>query len=261
VIRKTMDRKIKSANKKPGVSAKAAKRPTATRAEKTLAKPSVKKVSTGKTSAERPVWSVNVYDTHGKTHESVEFDAIFHESPVPGDVVYQAIRMYRAGQREGTASTKDRGHVRGGGKKPWKQKGTGQARHGSRRSPIWRGGGTTFGPMPRDYSYRVPAKMRKQAVVEVIKDKIQNGKIMILNRLDLKEAKTKQASLILEALKLQKPLFLLDKRDENARLAFRNIRTVAFKTAEEVNALDLASCKECVMTKEAYTGLVRRLKS
>lgn len=205
--------------------------------------------------------SLQVFDIKGKSIDTLKLDALFQGHDVNEDVVYQAVIMYQAGKHVGTASTLDRGHVRGGGKKPWKQKGTGQARHGSRRSPIWRGGGVTFGPMPRDYSYSIPSQIRRSAVAETFKDKVLHGKAIILNDLQIAAPKTKLIVSILETFKLEKPLFLVDKRSENLLLASRNIKNVTVKTAQEVNALDVAGAKECVMTKAAYTGLVKRLKS
>ncbi len=213
------------------------------------------------TKAEAKAGSLNVYDMNGKSIDTIQLDAIFQGAEINTDVVYQTVLMYQAGQREGTASTKNRGDVRGGGKKPWKQKGTGQARHGSRRSPIWRGGGVTFGPSPRDYSYSLPQTLKRKAVVEGVKDKVQKKVFFIVNDLKLDKPKTKLVARILEAFKLEKPLFLVDQKSPNLLLASRNIRAVAIKTADEVNILDMASHKECLVTKAAYSGLVKRLKS
>jgi large subunit ribosomal protein L4 len=220
-----------------------------------------KAVKASKAEAVQKNEMLTVFDMAGKNLDSVALDPIFQGDKVNTDIVYQAVLMYQAGEREGTAATKDRGHVRGGGKKPWKQKGTGQARHGSRRSPIWRGGGVTFGPMPRDYSYSLPQQMKRGAVVETMKDKAINGKLMLLNKLDLDKPKTRLVVDMMNALKLVKPLVLVDEKKENLLLASRNIRNITVKTAAEVNALDVASHKECLMTKAAYTGLVKRLKS
>ena len=208
-----------------------------------------------------PSAAVSVLDLNGKSVETVTIDPLFLEGSVNTDVIYQAILMYQAGKREGSAATKTRGEVRGGGKKPWKQKGTGQARHGSRRSPIWRGGGTVFGPHPRDYSYAIPMQLRRRAVVETVKDKAHNNQLMLLKDLELESPKTKLMADVLEKLKLAKPLFLVEQRSKNVLLASRNIPGVSVKTAEEVNALDVASHNECVMTKAAYGGLLKRLKS
>jgi large subunit ribosomal protein L4 len=202
-----------------------------------------------------------VRDFTGKSVDKMSLDPLFHEGKVNQDVIYQVVLMYQAGQREGTAATKDRGHVSGGGKKPWKQKGTGRARHASIRSPLWKGGGVTFGPMGRDYSYSVPAQLRRRAVAEGMKDKVLNGKLFMINRLEIEKPKTKIVAGILQAFKLEKPLVLVDKKDDNLLLASRNIRGVSLKTAEEVNVLDVVSHRECLMTQSAYTGLLKRLKS
>ena len=248
------------------------------RKKKTTVKPAVKKASKvvkAKVKAVKPVskksalaaktqvkeGSLSVFDLNGKAQETVVIDPIFHEGTVNTDVIYQAVLMYQAGEREGTAATKDRGHVSGGGKKPWKQKGTGQARHGSRRSPIWRHGGVTFGPMPRDYSYSLPSQLRRKAVAEVVKDRAANGKLILVKALELEAPKTKLFANILETFKLEKPLFLVQQKSRNVLLASRNIADVSVKTDLEVNALDVASHKECVMTKAAYQGLIKRLKS
>lgn len=203
---------------------------------------------------------LQVFDMQGKAVEKLALDPMFQGDHVNTGVVYQAVLMYQAGQREGTAATKTRGEVRGGGKKPWKQKGTGQARHGSRRSPIWRGGGATFGPHPRDYSYTVPKPVRRLAVIETMKDKVQHGKLTIVSRLDVAQPKTRLVAEFMETFKLEKPLFVVDEKSQNLILASRNIPTVSLKTAAEINALDVASHKECVLTKAAYAGLVARLQ-
>ncbi len=203
---------------------------------------------------------LSVYDLSGKSVSTLTLDPLFHEGAVNTDILHQAIVMYQAGQREGTAATKTRGEVSGGGKKPWKQKGTGRARHASIRSPIWTGGGTVFGPHPRDYSYAIPREMRRRAVVEGVKYMATNGKLTILKDLTLDKPKTQGMVKILETFKTVKPLFLVDKKNDNVMLASRNIKGVAIKTAEEVNALDVASHKECLMTQSAYNGLLKRLK-
>ncbi len=202
-----------------------------------------------------------VYDMTGKSVDTLSLDALFHEGQVNTDVIHQAIVMYQAGKREGTAATKTRGEVSGGGKKPWKQKGTGRARHASIRSPIWRGGGVTFGPHPRDYSYSIPQQLRRKAVVESLKAVHVNGKLIVLSELSLSHPKTKDMVKILKAFKAIKPLLLVDKKSVNLVLASRNIPGVTIKTSEEVNALDLVSQKECLMTQSAYQGLLKRLKS
>jgi len=247
--------KAAAAKKAKTVAKKAADKKTASRTTK------AKRVSSAKTQATAKAGSLNVYDINAKSVDTIQLDAIFQGTEINSDVIYQTVLMYQAGEREGTASTKNRGDVRGGGKKPWKQKGTGQARHGSRRSPIWRGGGVTFGPSPRDYSYSLPQTIKRKAVVEGVKDKVQKNRFFIVNDLKIEKPKTKLVARIIEAFKLEKPLFLVEEKSSNLMLASRNIREVAVKTAEEVNILDVASHKECLVTKAAYSGLIKRLKS
>jgi large subunit ribosomal protein L4 len=216
--------------------------------------------TTGKSEPKKKSDMLPVYDLSGKSVDTLTLDPIFHEGDVNTDVLHQAVVMYQAGQREGTAATKTRGEVSGGGKKPWKQKGTGRARHASIRSPIWTGGGTVFGPHPRDYSYAIPLQVRRRAVAEGVKSIVSNGKLTILKDLALDKPKTKGMARILATFKSEKPLVLVDKKSDNLVLASRNIPGLAVKTAEEVNALDVLMHKECLMTRSAYAGLLKRLK-
>ncbi len=241
----------------------AARKTKPVKAKKTEKKPK-RVASSKKASAESKVLKsgvLPVYDLNGKSSETLTLDVMFQDHEVNRDVVYQAVLMYQAGQREGTAATKTRGEVSGGGKKPWKQKGTGRARHASIRSPIWRGGGVTFGPHPRDYSYSLPLQLKRKAVVESVKDKVLKGKLVMVKDLESSTPKTKFVAGILDTFKLEKPLLLVDKKSDNLVLASRNLRQVSLKTADEVNALDMLSHRECVMTKAAYSGLLKRLKS
>ena len=161
----------------------------------------------------------------------------------PNDVVlYEAVRMYMANKRRGTASTKTRAEVKGGGRKPWRQKHTGRARAGSIRSPIWVGGGIAFGPKPRDYSYTIPKKKRRLALMSALSYKVREGKILLLDKLDIPAPKTRIFHEILLSLgwsKGKKFLFLLDKIDDTVYKAGRNIKGVSFKDAGSLNALDV----------------------
>jgi large subunit ribosomal protein L4 len=249
--RKKKNPKSKGAKRSPGKSRKAAlKKP------REISKPGEK----NNAAPEIREKSLSIYNLSGKPVETVALDSLFLPNSINRNLIYQVVLMYQANQREGTASTKERGAVRGGGKKPWKQKGTGQARHGSRRSPIWRGGGTTFGPQPRDYSYQLPQQMKRSAVVEGLKEKVSHDKVLLLNELELPTSKTKQMVGVLKTFKLEKPLILVDQKKQNVVLASRNIQGLSLRTASEVNVLDIATHKECVMTKAAYSGLLKRLK-
>ena len=205
--------------------------------------------------------NATVYSMDGKKSGMVSLPEHIFGVRWNADLVKQVADSLLSTKRKNVAHTKDRSEVRGGGRKPWKQKGTGRARHASRRSPIWRGGGVTFGPSPRDYSYALPPVIKRGAVVQVMKDKILNKKLLFMNQISVDSAKTKDIAKLLKTLKLEKPLFMVEKKDNRFLLASRNIPGVAVKTAGEVNSLDIVSHKECVTTKGAYGVLLKRLKS
>lgn len=234
---------------------------SASRSKKAVKAPAQKAEAAGVAIAAAHDGKLPIYDLKGKTVDTLTLDPLFHEGEVNTDVIYQAVVKYQAGDREGTAATKTRGEVSGGGKKPWKQKHTGRARHASIRSPLWRGGGTVFGPHPRDYAYTLPLQIRRRAVVEGVKDKVVRGKLVVVNALELDSPKTKGMAGVLKTFKLQKPLVLVDEKKSNVLLASRNLPYVDVKSSEEVNALDVVSHQECLMTKAAYSGLLKRLKS
>lgn len=250
-------KKLKSARHEAKRKTKKAVKPSA----RTKLKKKAVEASVPEKTKAAPAGTLTIYDMNGKSEGTMALDAMFYDTPVNQGVVYQAVLAYQAGEREGTAATKTRGEVRGGGKKPWKQKHTGRARHASIRSPIWRGGGTVFGPHPRDYSYQIPQQLRRLAVVEGVKDKVANGKLWMLSNLTINAPKTKLVASVVRAFKWAKPLVLVEKKTNELLLASRNIPGVSVKTMDEVNALDVVSHKECVMTQGAYSGLVKRLKA
>ena len=178
-------------------------------------------------------------------------------------VLYQAVRMYQANQRQGTADTKTREQVRGGGRKPWKQKGTGRARVGSSRSPLWKGGGTIFGPHPRDYYYTLPQKIRSEALRSSLNAKNNDKELLVIDAVVVDKPKTKEFNKVMSSLKIAldtKTLFVLDKIDENLRLSSRNIGTVVLKRAEDLNAMDVLNVKKLVLTKTALSIITKRLE-
>ncbi len=167
-------------------------------------------------------------------------------------LVHQVVKRYLADKRRGTASTKTRGEVSGGGAKPWRQKGTGRARAGSDRSPIWVGGGTVFGPQPRDYSFSLPKKMKIAAIKSILSDKMKNGEIIILDQLSLEDAKTKKMAEILKNLQaLEKPLIVIGKEDENIAKMVRNIKGAMVLPSSKINSYDLINHQKLIFTKEA----------
>ena len=178
-------------------------------------------------------------------------DAIFGIEPNE-HVVYDAIIMQRASLRQGTHATKNRSAVRGGGRKPWRQKGTGRARQGSIRSPQWRGGGTVFGPTPRSYSYKLPKKVRRLAIKSVLSDKVANDNLYVMDALSFEAPKTKEFKAVLSSLEIaSKTLVVLENENETAMLSARNLPNVSVVYADNVSVLDVVSADKMMMTKAA----------
>lgn len=177
----------------------------------------------------------------------------------PNDkVIAEAVRMYRANLRRGTASTLKRGGVSGGGKKPWPQKHTGWARAGSNRSPIWRGGGTVFGPHPRSYYYRLPKKKLTLAFHSALSHKTKDGKILLIDKFELEAPKTKQFVNMLKVLGLglnKSMLFVTSGKDKNFCRAGNNIKKTNFKDVKSLNTLDVVSSNTLVFSLEAVRAL------
>lgn len=174
-------------------------------------------------------------------------------------LLHQVVAMQLSNRRAGTAATKTKGFVRGGGKKPWKQKGTGRARSGSSRSPLWVGGGTIFGPLPRDYSYRLPKKARREALLSALSLKNRDGKIIILDKLELPEAKTKLMRKMLEDLRIKKALIVIAQSDEKVERSARNLPTVKVLRAEGLNVYDLLRYEHLILTAGSLKLLEERL--
>lgn len=168
--------------------------------------------------------------------------------------------MYEANQRQGTSSTKTRAVVSGGGRKPWAQKHTGRARAGSIRSPLWKGGGTIFGPHPRDYSYTLPQNIKREALRASINSRYNEDDLVVLNEIHIEKPKTKDFKKFLNSIKLKEnALFVLDKIDNNLKLASRNLREIALKRADDLNAMDVLKARKLVMTKSALSILEKKL--
>jgi len=175
-------------------------------------------------------------------------------------LLWEVLRYYQANLRQGTAATKTRAQVRGGGRKPWRQKGTGRARHGSIRSPIWVGGGVVFGPQPREYRLEIPKKKRHQALLMALSDRAREGKIIVVDGLAVAEPKTKVMANLIKKLNLsgRKVLLLPEQADENAKRASRNMPDLTFTAAMNVNALHVLSNEYIVVTKRACEELEKR---
>ena len=166
-------------------------------------------------------------------------------------VLHDAVVMQLAGRRLGTHDTKTRSEVRGGGRKPWRQKGTGRARHGTTRSPIWRGGGVVFGPHPRNYSYNLPKKVRRLALMSALSAKVNAGDILVLDELKLEQIKTKDMVGILNTLKVDDALLVTADKDDQVEKSTRNIPNIKQLTATGLNVYDILAYDKLVMTRDA----------
>ncbi len=197
---------------------------------------------------------VALYNINGEQVGEIELNDSVFGVPVHRSVMHDAVVAYLAGLRRGTHDTKTRAEVSGGGKKPWRQKGTGRARHGSIRSPIWRGGGIVFGPHPRDYSIRLPKKVRRLAIKSALSSKVEEGSIMVLDDLKMDQPKTKEMSRILNNLKIdKKALVVIAGNDENVVKSARNIPGVKPVSASWLNVYDILAHNTLVITKDAVT--------
>ena len=200
---------------------------------------------------------VEVKDRNNNTVDKINLsDDIFGAHAKPG-VIHEAVINFLANQRQGTHATKTKGLVRGGGKKPWKQKHTGRARAGSIRSPLWRGGGITFGPQPRDYSYNLPQKMKILTLKTALHEKLSSGGIIIVDDLSVDKPNTKKMVEILKNLGLtgKSVLIVLPEKGDLITLSARNIPGVNVTRAADLNTYDTVAYNTLLMTKEAAVRL------
>ncbi len=202
-----------------------------------------------------------IHDIKGKKVEEFDLPENIFGGHINKAVLYQTMLMYQANLRQGNASTKERADVSGGGKKPHRQKGTGQARAGSRRSPLWKGGGTTFGPHPRDFSYTLSKKIRDAALKASLNAKYKSDDLVCVDKIDVKSAKTKDFANMLKGLNLRgKVLALVDGVDKDAVLASRNLPFFNMIRSCDVTAYDILKNKKILFTKVALDQLLKRIK-
>jgi large subunit ribosomal protein L4 len=204
-----------------------------------------------------------VKNAKGKKIDTVSLNSKVFDGSLRPALIQQIVMMYQAGQRAGTASTKTKAEVSGGGRKPWRQKGTGRARTGSIRNPLWRGGGIIFGPKPRDFSFAMPAKMKKRAVKSSLNDKLLNDRIIVVDAIEVPEIKTKAFSAVLNSLGISKgesAIVILDKLDKNTKLASRNIPNVSVKDIKNFNAYDILHKKKLVIQLSSLKTLMKALQ-
>lgn len=194
---------------------------------------------------------IKVVDMKGKELREIEISEELFASNVNETAVHQVVVNHLANKRQGTQSTKTRSEVRGGGRKPWRQKGTGSARQGSIRSPQWRGGGIVFAPKPRDYSYKLPKSLKKVALYSALSSKFQDGKIIVVDDIKFDAPKTKQMVEFFENIGAKKPLVVTDSVDRNVYLSARNIEKAAVTYADLINVYELLKHDNLVISESA----------
>lgn len=199
--------------------------------------------------------SVAMVDMSNKKVKDVELPAVFGVE-VKSHLLHSAVVNQLANRRAGTAATKTKGLVSGGGIKPFKQKGTGRARAGSTRSPLWRHGGTVFGPMPRDYSYSMPKKEKRAALAAALSSKVGENRMVLLDKLELAEPRTKQMSELLKTLGVaESALVLISAENKNVALASRNMPNIKVLRMENINVYDLLKYRYLITTQDALTTM------
>ena len=199
--------------------------------------------------------NVSVYNMEGKEVGTVELnDAVFGVE-VNEHLVHMAVVQQLANNRQGTQKAKTRGEVSGGGRKPWRQKGTGHARQGSTRSPQWKGGGVVFAPVPRDYSFKMNKKEKQAALKSVLTSRVQDNKLIVLDELKLEEIKTKKFKQVMDNLKVEKAMVVIGEQDANVICSARNLPKVSTATAENINVYDILKGDTLVITKDAVAKI------
>ena len=194
---------------------------------------------------------VSVYNMEGNQVGEIELDDAVFGVEVNEHLVHMAVVNQLANKRQGTQSAKTRAQVRGGGRKPWRQKGTGHARQGSTRAPQWTGGGVVFAPKPRDYSFKMNRKERAIALKSVLTSRVLENKLIVLDELKLDEIKTKKMQGVLNNLKVKKALVVLNERNENVILSTRNIPNVQTALTNTINVYDILKYNTMIVTKDA----------
>ena len=205
---------------------------------------------------------LNIFDLQGKPVGRLTLDPAVWDGKVNLKLLSQAVAMYRTNQRQGTASTKTRGDVSGGGKKPWKQKHTGRARAGSTRSPLWRHGGVIFGPHPRNVHYRLPQAIRRKALLESLKGKLQDQELILVDRLQAEAPKTKPFAGLAKAFQVERrSIIVLERPTEPLVKSLRNLKAFELSVAANLNAFDVLNAHKVLVTKAAFEQLEQRVKN
>ena len=199
--------------------------------------------------------NVSVFNMEGKEVGTIELnDAVFGVE-INEHLVHMAVVQQLANNRQGTQKAKTRSEVSGGGRKPWRQKGTGHARQGSIRAPQWKGGGVVFAPVPRDYSFKMNKKEKRAALKSVLTDKVQNGNLIVLDELKFDEIKTKNFANVMNNLKVESGLVVMAENNENVYMSGRNLADIDTALVSTINVYDILSAKTLVLTKDAVAKI------
>lgn len=199
--------------------------------------------------------NVSVYNMEGKEVGTMELNDSVFGAEIKKHLVHQAVVLQLANNRQGTQKAKTRSEVRGGGRKPWRQKGTGHARQGSTRSPQWTGGGVVFAPTPRDYSFKMNKKEKRAALKSVLTSKVQENNLIVLDELKLNEVKTKDMKKVLDNLKVANAILVVGNENDNVVLSARNIPGVATTTVGTINVYDLLKYNTVIATKTGVASI------
>ena len=199
--------------------------------------------------------NVSVYNMEGKEVSSIELNDSIFAAPINEHLVHMAVVLQLANKRQGTQSAKTRAEVRGGGRKPWRQKGTGHARQGSIRAPQWKGGGVVFAPKPRDYSIKMNRKEKALAIKSALTSRVNADKFLVLDQFGFGEIKTKKMKEVLNNLKVNKALIVLDKKDANVELSARNLPNVRTVLSNSISVYDILKYDNLVITKDAVAQI------
>ena len=199
--------------------------------------------------------NVSVFNMEGKEVGTIELNDAVFGAPINEHLVHMSVVQHLANKRQGTQKAKKRSEVSGGGRKPWRQKGTGHARQGSIRAPQWKGGGVVFAPVPRDYSFKLNKKEKRAALKSVLTSRVQDGKLIVVDDLKFDEIKTKKFKAVMDNLKVSKALVVLADNDEKVVLSARNIPAVKTAQVNTINVYDILKGDTLVLTKDAVAKI------
>lgn len=205
--------------------------------------------------------NIPMFDKNGKPAGRATLDQDYFDGKINKSLLHQVILMYLANKRSGSASTKTRKEVRGGGRKPWRQKGTGRARVGSIRSPIWKGGGVVFGPHPKQYRYNLTKNIKNLALKHSLNGKVKDNELIVMEEIPQDQQKTRKFARLLSVLKAKdKPLIVIEKYNLTIQRAARNLAGVTVKAFNNINAYDVLRHKQVIFSKQALENLVKLKK-